>query len=175
MAKQLTPRTRLKALFPFLHSLGTAAEPVPSPKSERLARRIERVLQRPLRRAFKEAKLNFDDHGHREQLLVWLAWAVYGGKSPGAPRKWGPKKLRRLLDDVQALRTSDPKLKETACCKLLSKGKGGDGRYQGINSGTLRRVLQNAKRLDRKAKVLATPLHEVITLGSIGSAGEKPS
>src|ERR1700680_4208190 len=100
MAKQLTPRKRLNALFPFLHSLLTTAEPAPSAKNERLARQIERVLKRPLESAFEKAKLNIDNQGDRDQLLVWLAWAVYGGKSPGAPRKWRPKKLRRLPEDV---------------------------------------------------------------------------
>ena len=176
MSKQLTPRQRLKALFPFLHSLGTAAEPVSSPNSERLARQIERVLRRPLRRASKKAKLNIDNEGDRDQLLVWLAWAVYGGKSPGAPRKWRPKKLRRLLEDVQALRTDNPTLKETACCEMLSQGRGGDGHYKGQKSRTLRRILQKAKALDRTAKVLATPLKDVIVTPELtGSAGKKPS
>jgi|SRR5208337_4610001 len=176
MAKQLTPRKRLKALFPFLHSLGNAAEPVPSPKSERLARQIERILKRPLLKAFKEATLDVNGQGDRDQLLVWLAWAVYGGKSAGAPKKWTPKKLRLLLTDVRALQARDCKLKETKCCDLLSKGKGGEGRYQGINSRTLRRVLQKAKARDRTAKALATPLKEVFAIPeSTGSAGEKPS
>jgi hypothetical protein len=175
MAKQLTPRKRLNALFPFLHSLLTTAEPAPSPRSKRLARRIERVLKRPLERAFEKAKLNVDNQGDRDQLLVWLAWAVYGGKSAGAPRKWTPKKQQLLLTDVRALQARDPKLKlkETECCDLLSKGKAAEGRYKGFESETLRRVLQNAKRLDRKAKALATPLKDVIATSK--SAGEKPS
>jgi hypothetical protein len=176
MSKQLTPRKRLKALFPFLRSRRSAGESPPSPNSEKLARQIERVLRRPLRRASKKAKLNLDDQGDRDQLLVWLAWAVYGAKSAGAPKKWTPEKLRLLLADARALRDKDGKLKETACCKLLSKGKGGEGRYQGMNSGTLRRVLYEAKVLDRKAKALAAPLKEVFAIPeSTGSAGEKPS
>jgi hypothetical protein len=175
MSKQLTPRKRLKALFPFLRSLRTAGESSPSPKSERLACQIERVLRRPLRRASKKAKPNLDDQRDRDQLLVWLAWAVYGGKSAGAPRKWTPKKQQLLLTDVRALQARDPKLKlkETECCDLLSKGKAAEGRYKGFESDTLRRVLQNAKRLDRKARALATPLKDVIATSE--SAGEKPS
>jgi hypothetical protein len=176
MAKQLTPRKRLNALFPFLHSRLTTAEPAPSPRSRRLPRQIERVLKRPLESAFEKAKLNIDNQGDRDQLLVWLAWAVYGGKSAGAPKKWTPKKLRLLLTDVRALQARDRKLKETKCCDLLSKGKGGEGRYQGINSRTLRRVLQKAKARDRTAKALATPLKEVFAIPeSTGSAGDKPS
>jgi hypothetical protein len=121
----------------------------------------------------QEAELNVDDQADRDQLLVWLAWAVYGGKSAGAPRKWTPKKQRLLLTDVRALQTANRGLSETVCCDRLSEGKGADGRYKGIKSRTLRRVLQNAKRLDRKAKVLATPLQEVIGSGSIGSTGSR--
>jgi hypothetical protein len=173
MAKQLTPRKRLNALFPFLHSVLTTAERAPSPKSKKLARRIERGLKRPLETAFEKAKLNIDHQGDRDQLLVWLAWAVYGGRSAGARRKWTPKKLQLLLTDVRALQARDPKSKETKCCKQLSEGKVAEGRYKGFKIDTLRRVLQNAKRLDRKAKVLATPLDEVIATSE--SVGEKPS
>jgi hypothetical protein len=174
MAKQLTPRKRLNALFPFLHSLGTAAEPEPSPKTERLVRRIERVLRRPLRKAFKEAKLNIDDPGHRDQLLVWLAWAVYGGKRAGAPRIRTSKKLLQFLADVQAVRDKNPGIKDTPCCRLLSKGKEAEGRYKDRNVDTLRRVLYEAKRLAQTAEVMATPLKEVIaTPEAARLAGEK--
>jgi hypothetical protein len=172
MAKQLTPRKRLNALFPFLSSLPKSEIP-PTSKKRKLVRKIGRVLNRPLESAFEKAKLNIDKEEDRDQLLVWLAWAVYGGKSAGAPRKWRPKKLRRLLDDVQALRTDNPKLKEKGCCDLLSKGAVAEGRYKEFKSPTLRRVLQKAKALDREAKVLATPLQEVIGSGSIGSTGSR--
>jgi hypothetical protein len=171
MSKQLTPRKRLKALFPFLRSLRTAGESAPSPNSERLARQIERVLRRPLRRASKKAKLNLDEQGDRDHLLVWLAWAVYGGKSAGAPKKWTSEKLQQLLDDVRMLRTDNRR--EGDCCDLLSKGKAAEGRYKDQKSSTLRRVLQKAKALEREAKVLATPLQEVIGSGAIGSTGSR--
>jgi hypothetical protein len=174
MAKQLTPRKRLNALFPFLHSLLTTAKPAPSPKSERLAHRVERVLRRPLRKAFKEAKLNVDDQGDRDQLLVWLAWAVYGGKRAGAPRIRTSRKLLQFFADVQAVQAKNPGMKDTPCCKLLSKGKEAEGRYKDKNVDTLRRVLYDAKRLAQTAEVMATPPKEVIaTPEATISAGEK--
>jgi hypothetical protein len=174
MAKQLTPRKRLNELFRFLHSLETAAEREPSPRTERLVRRIERVLRRPLRKAFKEAKLNIDDPGHRDQLLVWLAWAVYGGKRAGAPKIRTSKKLLQFFADVQAVRAKNLGMKDTACCKLLSKGKEAEGRYKDKNVNTLRRVLYDAKRLAQTAEVMATPPKEVITMPQAATpAGEK--
>jgi hypothetical protein len=172
MSKQLTPRQRLKALFPFLRSLRTAGESSPSPKSERLACQIERVLRRPLRRASKKAKLNLDDQRDRDQLLVWLAWAVYGGKSAGAPRIRTSKKLLQFFADVQAVQAKNPGMKDTACCRLLSKGKEAEGRYKDRNVDTLRRVLYEAKRLAQTAEVMATPPKEVITVAAT-PAGEK--
>jgi hypothetical protein len=172
MAKAFRPRKRLDELFPFLQSLRTTSQPIPSLRTERLVRKIERELKRSLERAFEKAKLNIENAGDRDQLLVWLAWAVYGGKSPGAPRKWSPKKLRRLLHDVQALRASKPCLAETACCDLLSKGRAAEGRYKDFKSRTLRRLLQTAKRLNQQAKVLATPLNAIVTPDSINRADE---
>ena len=158
MPKQLTPRKRLKALFPFLHAIRASASSAPStPRKEKDIAKIENLLDHSLDKAFKEAKLKFESEEDRGQLLVWLAWAVYGGKSPGAPRKWTPEKLRRLLTDVQSMRNANSKLRETYCSELLSKGKGADGRYHEQKSGTLRRVLQTAKALDRKAKALVLP------------------
>jgi hypothetical protein len=174
MAKQLTPRKRLNGLFPFLRSVPKSETPAMSERRKKLVRRIANVAARPVMTAFRKAGLNINNREDRDQLLVWLAWSVYGGKSAGAPRKWGAKKLRRLLDDVQALRSRDSTLTETACCKLLSKGKEAEGRYKDRNVDTLRRVLQEAKALDRTAKVLATPLKEVIARPeSTGSTGSR--
>jgi hypothetical protein len=179
MAKQ-TPRQRLKALRPFL-DVSPKSEPVPARKSppsledEKKRRKIAKALLRPLETAFKKEGLDIDKKRHWDQLLIRLAWAVYGPRGPGAPRKWTPKRLRRLLGNVHALRTDNPALTETACCDLLSKGKGAEGRYKDIKSETLRRALQTAKRQDQTAKMLSTPLKEVVTPGSIGSAGNEPS
>jgi hypothetical protein len=161
--KQLTPRKRLEALFPFLQAIrapsARLANPAPSnPEKVKHIAQIENLLDQSLKKAFKKAKLNIKSEDDRGQLLVWLAWAVYGGKSPGAPRKWTPEKLQRLLADVQSMRNANPKISDAPCCELLSKGKGAEGRYRGQNKDTLRRVLHNAKVLDRKARELSLPL-----------------
>ena len=171
MARQMTPRARLKGLFPFLKLLSNQAPPIP--KTKKLKRQIAKTLLRPLQTAFKAAELDIDDKAHWEQLLLWLAWAVYGGKGPGAPRKWTPKNLRRLLDAVNELRAEDPTIRETRCCELLSKGKGGQGRYKCKNAKTLRRVLQKANALDRQARLLTTPVKGIIGSETIGSAGRR--
>jgi hypothetical protein len=176
MARQMTPRARLKGLFPNLRALLDKASPTPettSPTPEtKKYQKIERTLLRPLQKAFETAGLDIDNKAHWEQLLVWLAWAVYGGKGAGAPRKWTPKTLRRLLGAVNELRAEDPTMRETRCCALLSKGKGGQGRYKGKNARTLRRALQNAKALDGKARLLATPVREVLRSETAGAETE---
>jgi hypothetical protein len=101
-------------------------------------------------------KLNPNNEDDRKQLLVWLAWAVFGGRGPGAPPKWSAEELQQLLQDVNAMRAADPKLTESRCCDLLSKGKAAEGRYNGKKSSTLRRVLQKAKALERTAEAVST-------------------
>jgi hypothetical protein len=171
MTKQLTARKRLEGLAPFLHTIRTSKKPAPSPekngKKARDIAKIVKTLERSVAKAFEKMKLDPNSDDDRGQLLVWLAWAVYGGQGPGAPPKWPPKELRRLLDDVNALREADSKLTETRCCELLSKGKAAERRYEGKKSSTLRRVLQKAKALERTAKVLSTPRD----LGNADGAG----
>ena len=168
MAKQLSPRARLKHLYPFLQGLSDEASP--TPETKKLHRQIARTLSRPLEKAFAEAGLDINNEAHWEQLLLWLAWALYGGKGPGAPMKWTPKRLRRLLDDVNELRAVEPRMGEGRCCELLVKGKGGQGRYKGKNAGTLRRILQQAKALNRDAQLLATPVREILGSETAGAA-----
>ena len=56
--------------------------------------------------------------------------------------------LCQLKANVAALKSKDPKLTEVACCAELSK----DFHYLGMgaNGATLRRRLQQAKKLDLK-------------------------
>jgi hypothetical protein len=170
MTKQLTARKRLEGLAPFLHAIRTSKKPAPSlEKNGKKARDIAKIvktLERSVAKAFEKMNLDPNSDDDRGQLLVWLAWAVYGGKGPGAPLKWPAKKHRRLLADVNALQSENPKLKETECCELLRKGKAGGGRYEGLKSSTLRRRLQTAKALQQEAEVLSTRGH----LGTSGGA-----
>jgi hypothetical protein len=172
MAKALSARKRLEGITLFLDAIRSPKKAAPSPekdgKKARNIAKLERVLDRSLTKAYKQLKLDPNSDDDAKQLCVWLAWAVYGGKRPGAPLKWSPKKYRRLLADVDAMRAENPKLKETECCKLLCKGKAAEGRYEGIKkSSTLRRRLQTAKALQQEAEVLSTRGH----LGTSGGAG----
>jgi hypothetical protein len=168
MAKQLPPRARLKHLYPFLQGLSDEASP--TSETKKLDQKIAMTLLRPLQKAFAEAGLDINNTTHWEQLLLWLAWALYGGKGPGAPPKRTPKELRRLLDAVNELRAAKPGMAEDYYCELLVKGKGGQGRYKGKNANTLRRTLQQAKALDRQAQLLATPVRDILDPETAGGA-----
>jgi hypothetical protein len=171
MAKPLSARKRLEGIALFLDAIRSPKKAAPSPekggKKARNIAKLERVLDRSLTKAYKQLKLDPNSDDDAKQLCVWLAWAVYGGKGPGAPLKWTPKKYRMLLADVNALQ-ANTKLKETECCELLRKGKAGGGRYEGLKSSTLRRCLQTAKALQQQAEVLSTRGQH---LGASGGAG----
>jgi hypothetical protein len=171
MAKAPSARKRLEGITLFLDAIRSPKKAALSPekdgKKARNIAKLERVLDRSLTKAYKQLKLDPNSDDDAKQLCVWLAWAVYGGKGPGAPLKWTPKKYRMLLADVNALQTNT-KLKETECCELLRKGKAGGGRYEGLKSSTLRRCLQTAKALQQQAEVLSTRGQH---LGASGGAG----
>jgi len=171
MAKASTARLRLEAIalfYKYVRSRGD--EGVPANQSTEKRARDVAVLEKRFDEALTKAyeKLNLDPNSDRDStlLLVGLAYAMFGGKGPGAPLKWSPKKYLRLLTDVNALRVENPKLKETECCELLRKGKVAGGRYEAIKSSTLRRRLQTAKVLEREAKALTTRRHAGIPAGS---------
>jgi hypothetical protein len=159
MAKKLSPKKSLQLLGPFWHAIRTSGKRVSSAKNNGKKARdiaeIAEVLDRAEATAFKTMKLNPNNEDDRKQLLVWLAWAVFGGRGPGAPPKWSAEELQQLLQDVNAMRAADPKLTESRCCDLLSKGKAAEGRYNGKKSSTLRRVLQKAKALERTAEAVS--------------------
>jgi hypothetical protein len=85
-------------------------------------------------------------------MLVVLASAVYGGKSPGQPKHWSIKRLRRLRSDVANIKAKFPKETELACCKRLKKES---ARYD-QEPATLLRQLQAAKQLEKDAKLIAS-------------------
>jgi hypothetical protein len=160
MAKKLSPKKCLELLGPFWRAIRTSRKRVSSTKNNGKKARdiaeIAKVLDRAEATAFKTMKLDPDNEDDREQLLVWLAWAVFGGRGPGAPPKWSAEQLQQLVEDFNHMRAADPRLTETQCCDLLSKGKAANGRYEGKKSSTLRRVLQKAKALERTAEAVAT-------------------
>jgi hypothetical protein len=110
-------------------------------------KKIDRILNHATKAVFKKAGLNIDDTEDWGLLLPWLAWAMYG-KNPGHPKRWNKKELRRLLADVAELRSKNTTLTEAACCAQLIT----DIHYldMGVTKDTLRRRLQQAKKLDLK-------------------------
>ena len=118
-----------------------------------------RLITRSLKLAFKKAGLNIDDEKDWTRLTAWMAVALYGPKRPGRTMRWTNRQLLRLLKDVERTREQNPspRLNETQCCELLIKelpykdmmGKG----YVHIDSTTLRRQLQNAKKLKSQVHV----------------------
>ncbi|MGP0092178.1 MAG: hypothetical protein ACLPKB_19810 [Xanthobacteraceae bacterium] len=171
MAKRLNARRRFEELFsPVMKAFMKLAKrrtrggKIPREDDERrrkLRDEVAKKLMEPVQTAFEKAGLDLDNEEHRLQMLIWLSYAVYGRARGGAPRQWTPERHQHLLRSVNELRARDPKLKETECCDLLSKGRGGGGQYKGRKGETLRRVLQRVKDLQEDAEVLTTPVQEV--------------
>ena len=154
MAKKMSIKKRLEAIFEVTKPApdGTTGE---EPLSERdKAKRVQqlgRMLEKPVRTAFKKAGLDFFNDAHWKGLLVVLAAAVYGGRGPGHPKSWSRRKLRKLRDDVAKIRAEHPGDSELECCKRLIR-KSENHRYNNVEKATtLRRILQTAKQLDKDA------------------------
>jgi hypothetical protein len=166
MARRPTAKKRLEKLFELLKILQQRTHKKSVAfrrrKRRRVGRKLVRALARPVKIAFEKAGLDVDNDKHWRQLLLWFAWAHYGKKGPGHPKKWTLKKLRRLLNDVDEMRAKNPGLKESTCCERLSKGDGGNGRYKDMKDETIRRVLQRAKALENEAQMLTIPVQDVL-------------
>ena len=121
-----------------------------SKSSSKSVRKIDRILNRATKAVFKKADLNINDNEDWKFLLPWLAWAIYG-KNPGHPKTWNKRELLRLLTDVAALQLKKPNLIKSACCAELIKN---NLHYlgMGVTAATLRRRLQEAKKLNTKPK-----------------------
>lgn len=120
-------------------------------RPSKAARKTARILNWATSAVFKKAGLNINDNEDWRILLPWLAWAIYG-KNPGHPKTWNKKTLRRLKTNVAELQSKNPKLTEDACCRQLIK----DIYYLEMGVAkptTLRRRLQQAKKLDAKGKI----------------------
>jgi hypothetical protein len=165
MAAKSSPKKRLSLILGFVkerplgnknnastNSTHPGEDSVQWSKGRR--RKLARALTRPLERAFSKAGLDIDNDAHWKQLLIWFAWAHFGARGPGAPKKWTPRRLRRLLSDVDEIRGKLPNLTELEYCKRLIKDNDLYKPYQ-EKSSTLRRALQNAKALDKQAKALS--------------------
>jgi hypothetical protein len=134
-----------------------------------------KFVEKCLKRAFRDAKLdiNRDDHWHL--LAISLAIAVYAGRDPGAPLKWSTKSRLQLVDDIEKIRQSQPRDKrsDTECCKLLLKQPPYSQmrtkeKNKPLSAGALRRVLSDARRLKSElaavaglASIPALPIEDV--------------
>jgi hypothetical protein len=150
-----TPRQKRKALKPIIKKPGkkrdrTSKLPVGSDKHATELDGIARNLVRASDKAFKRFGLARNNPEHQLWLLHWLAFAIYGGKGPGHPRKWTTKTHDLLLEDIKRLSCEKPELKEGALCRELCSGKSKLERYAGVNPATLRRRLQDAKKANQR-------------------------
>jgi len=153
MAKPSTPKQRIAQILTILKAhrrkaakaqqkqLSMQAETSSGP-ADKTRRKSVRLLRKPLRTLFKKAGADINNDDDWYELLSFIAWAIYS-KDPGHPKKWTKKKLRRLLADVTELKSSNRNLNEEACCKELTSRP----RYSDITVPTLRRQLQQAKKL----------------------------
>jgi hypothetical protein len=107
-------------------------------------------LDAHVRRVFKRFNLDPDDLQDWHTLLLNIA----GGR-PGAPLKWNAWELCKLRMMVDLLHHLRPNKSDAKCCQELSRNKGHfrfrkggstKGYYEGINPGTLRRRLQDARK-----------------------------
>src|SRR5664280_210116 len=136
MGKPATPKQRVSQALKFLKAFNRY--------NERKARRsklsnkngpsdhdadippnvtVEKILQqleKPLSSLFKKADLDIENEDHWEQLLIFIAWAIYC-KPPGRELEWDKPRLRQLLTDVNDLRAGATRRTELACCKILAK------------------------------------------------------
>ena len=154
MSRPLTPKQRAKAALEIVRNnqrgRQTALNDQQQEKSKddppsEYAKKIGKILGRATKSAFEKAGLDIDNTEDWGFLLPLLAWAIYG-KDPGHPKRWNKKELRRLKADVAKLRSQTPALTEADCCKQLSA----DIHYVGLTAPTLRRRLQQAKKLDEE-------------------------
>ncbi len=128
------------------------------------------ALTRPIVRAAEKANLDVDDELDKQILMCMLAWSIYGGKGPGRGKTWVDDKQRQLMTDFEAVRLDSPNLKgEEAVCKILCSRKSNFPQYQGLTPRTLRRRLQEAKKLQYLDQEEAKAKKLLLTSKSVNS------
>jgi hypothetical protein len=165
MARKISAKRRFEAIWEAAWEADKNSETQQSAPTEdedtlEAAKVLAQKLRKPIRMAFKKARLDFGNDGHRVFVLATLALAVYAGRGPGQPKRWTKRKLRRFRKRISEIQAEYPNDKEEACCeRLLSKSK--KHRYNKVhNAKTLRRVLQTAKRLDQDAQLVAAAVND---------------
>jgi hypothetical protein len=121
MAKTDSVNKRLRLLLAGIRNLESKAQARPQQLDDAgrnaLIERLASAIAPLMDDAFAEAGLDPNNDFHREQLLMMYVVADRGRRRyPGAPMKWTPKALERLLKAVLQLRTQDPTLSETRAC-----------------------------------------------------------
>jgi hypothetical protein len=166
VAKRISPKKLIdewfKAMKPH-RARGNSQLAPPTPdaqqRRQKRTRKLFRLLVKPLKKAFGRSGLDINNEKDWTQLLVLLAFAVYGGRDRGQPKRWSRKKLRRLRDDVAQIKANNPNLSEEKCCKQLLEDH---HRRYGVTVRTLRRKLQDAKKLDLQDRLIAASGEEPI-------------
>lgn len=157
----MTKPKSIKALLKLLPPHKRVARPGPSKAKGEAAR----LLYKPLKRAFADAGLNMRVDGDWKTLSIRLAAVMYGGRGPGQPKRWTKKRLRKLVEQIDKIKLEYGKLKlsELECCRrLINKSAG--GLYNGVGkSTTLRRRLQQAKRLKKAGSATRRPASTELT------------
>lgn len=98
--------------------------------------------------AFKAFGLDHTDPYDWRTLMIYFADAHFGRRG-GAPVVWNFERLCALFTDYVVLRERHPDKVDEDICELLSSDKRGEfaGRYRKIRGPTVRRKLQDARRL----------------------------
>lgn len=120
---------------------------------------IAAALLLPLKKASKESGLSTTDPNQLLMLACLLARSIFGRRGPGRREGWTKKVNNRLLKDYERVRKQRPDLKtEKAVCKELHRLK----QYQNLKPSSLRRRLQDAKRVRQREADERRDLNEVV-------------
>jgi hypothetical protein len=139
----------LKAIKSFRSNKKAEGHQETTARSKTRTKLLE-LLIKPIAVAAERAGLDLNKELDREILLCMLAFSIYGGKGPGRERSWDDERLKQLYSDVDAVRRGDPSLQtEEQICKHLCSRKSNFPHYQKLEPRTLRRRLQDAKKVVR--------------------------
>jgi hypothetical protein len=143
-------------------------------RRKRRVQKLAGMLEKPIGNAFEKSGLDIDNDQDWKKLLIWILAAIYGGKGPGQPKKWSTNKLRKLQQEIDNIKNQHSgHLKELDCCKRLIR-KSENNRYNGVGDAeTLRRVLQNAKRVSKDVQLLASVRDDAVATDLMNELKER--
>ena len=73
------------------------------------AKVLGQILSKSMRMAFKKARLDIENDDHRLLVLSTLAFAFYGRRGPGQPKRWTKRKYHRLLGRIARIKAEHPR------------------------------------------------------------------